>query len=152
MNYTPLLINLGCSMKTCTICGSLKGLDCFYKNKGMAGGTINQCKDCVKKRVRKNRSEKIEYYRSYDRERGARQDASYLRSYRATYPKKYAAHKAVSKAVKSGVLVPQSCECCGESDRVHAHHDDYARQLDIRWLCTPCHKKWHVENGEGRNG
>lgn len=139
-------------MKSCFKCGVEKPLSEFYKHSKMLDGHLNKCKSCTKADVHANRLLKIDYYREYDRERGARQDADYLRGYRATYPKKYAAHQAVSKAVKAGVLVPQSCECCGESEHVHAHHDDYARQLDIRWLCTPCHKKWHVENGEGRNG
>ncbi len=46
----------------------------------------------------------------------------------------------VAKAIRHGVLVRQPCEACGRSDRVsHAHHDDYAKPFDVRWLCGFCH-------------
>jgi hypothetical protein len=32
---------------------------------------------------------------------------------------------------------------CGEP-RVDAHHDDYARPLDVRWLCRPHHRLTHA--------
>ena len=143
---------MGCIMKKCFKCGVEKPLDDFYKHKQMADGHLNKCKSCTKNDVSKNRSVKIDYYREYDRERGARQDANYLREYRAKYPRKYAAHSAVNSAVNSGVLVPQPCTKCGATDHIHAHHDDYAKQLDVRWLCTACHKAWHMEHGEGING
>ena len=139
-------------MKKCFKCLQIKPLTEFYKHKEMADGHLNKCKSCAKNDVNSNRLSNIEHYRNYDRKRGSRQDASYVRLYRATYPKKYAAHKAVANSVKAGILIPQACECCGDLENIHAHHDDYAKQLEIRWLCTICHKKWHVENGEGLNG
>ena len=59
----------------------------------------------------------------------------------------------VKKAVKKGILVPGVCESCGSNERaadgrnmVHAHHDDYNKPLDIRWLCQKCHHEWHKYN------
>ena len=43
------------------------------------------------------------------------------------------------------------CEICGDSI-VEAHHDDYSKPLEVRWLCQSHHKQWHAENGEGLNG
>jgi hypothetical protein len=37
---------------------------------------------------------------------------------------------------------------CGEP-KVHAHHEDYSRPLDVTWLCQKCHVQRHVELGWG---
>jgi len=53
----------------------------------------------------------------------------------------------VSRAVKSGLLVkPSACSRCrGGTGRIHAHHDNYSRPLEVRWLCTRCHVTVHWE-------
>jgi ribosomal protein S27AE len=59
-------------------------------------------------------------------------------------------HRAVARARQAGDLVPEPCESCAEP-RALAHHDDYARPLDVRWLCRKCHARWHTQNGSGAN-
>lgn len=54
------------------------------------------------------------------------------------------AHKRVAYAIKVGKLIKQPCEGCGSTE-VQAHHDDYWKPLDVRWLCDPCHRKHHQE-------
>jgi len=55
-------------------------------------------------------------------------------------------------AIRNGVLVRQSCEVCGAfgvingRNIVHAHHDDYNRPLNVRWLCGEHHYEWHKNN------
>jgi ribosomal protein S27AE len=55
-----------------------------------------------------------------------------------------------NKAIKEGGLVRQPCEVCG-AERVDAHHDDYARPLDIRWLCRSHHRQHHKKFGPGKS-
>jgi hypothetical protein len=50
-----------------------------------------------------------------------------------------------SRAIRRGELVRQPCEVCG-NPRSHAHHDDYSKPLEVRWLCAGHHKRWHCEN------
>ena len=57
---------------------------------------------------------------------------------------KYLAHKSVECAVKFGKLVRQPCAVCGQSNLVHAHHDDYAKRRDVMWLCPAHHKERHA--------
>lgn len=62
------------------------------------------------------------------------------------YHLQYSAHRAVALALKSGKLVRQPCEVCGEEGQ--SHHDSYYpdRWLDVRWLCGEHHRRWHEEN------
>jgi hypothetical protein len=59
-------------------------------------------------------------------------------------------HIIVGNAIKYGKLKKEPCEVCGCLD-VHAHHDDYAKPLDIRWLCDIHHNEWHSKYGEAAN-
>lgn len=61
---------------------------------------------------------------------------------RLRYPEKYKARMAVQTALRNGRLSKQPCEICSEIRSV-AHHDDYAKPLSVRWLCTPHHLETH---------
>jgi len=57
------------------------------------------------------------------------------------------------KAIKRGILIPQPCEKCGKTgvmadgrNAIQAHHDDYNKPLDVRWLCQEHHHEWHKSN------
>lgn len=62
-------------------------------------------------------------------------------------------HNLTEKAIRKGVLVPKPCEVCGFQgtgsdgrNLVQAHHDDYNKPLEVRWLCQKHHHEWHKEN------
>lgn len=157
-------------MKQCVKCETEKAEDAFYWVKP-GEKRDRTCKECRKAMVRANRAKRIDYYREYDKKRGmlphrvemreryqsteAGKAAIYrgTKKYRQSNPIKMQAHNRVSKALDRGLIErPESCEGCGRGDaRLHAHHDDYLRQLDVRWLCPGCHKAWHDEHGEAAN-
>lgn len=137
-------------MKKCFKCDQLKPLSDFYKHSQMADGRLNKCVECTKSDARATRKRRIDYYRAYDRIRGNRQSPEYVKEYRRTFPNKYKAHAAVNRAIRAGKLIRDKCEQCNDSHSF-AHHDDYLKPLDVRWLCPSCHKAWHHENGEGAN-
>ena len=60
-----------------------------------------------------------------------------------------AARAAIISARKHGLLQRQPCEVCG-ADQVDAHHDDYDRVFDIRWLCRRHHKQIHWSEARRR--
>ncbi len=55
------------------------------------------------------------------------------------------AARAVKSALRSGRLVRQPCEQCG-NHKSEGHHDDYAQPLSVRWLCRAHHAQWHSKN------
>jgi len=65
------------------------------------------------------------------------------------------AHSRVESAIMRGKLIrPRYCESCkrdcsNNRRSPHAHHDDYSKPLEVRWLCEQCHIKWHLANGPG---
>lgn len=59
---------------------------------------------------------------------------------------KQQAWQKVAVSVRAGTLAPQPCEACGAA-KAQAHHDDYQKPLDVRWLCQPCHRAHHAEHG-----
>jgi hypothetical protein len=65
-------------------------------------------------------------------------------NFKQRHPEKVAAQTAVSNALRLGKLVRQPCEVCRDPDS-QAHHDDYSKPLDVRWLCRTHHHAHHVE-------
>lgn len=57
------------------------------------------------------------------------------------------ARNKVGLALRRGKLERQPCEVCGERP-AEAHHDDYTRPLDVRWLCKQHHLEHHRELNE----
>jgi hypothetical protein len=67
---------------------------------------------------------------------------AYTKRFRSKNPEKARAHRLVSYAKQTGKLVPQPCEECGAAD-AHAHHEDYSKPLEVRWVCQRCHNRHH---------
>lgn len=151
-------------MKECRSCGELKELSEYYKHPQMADGHLNFCKPCKRKDALDVRNRNLEYYRQYDKSRMydparvaarevyAKSEAGILS---ATAAKKRFSERnpiarkctaAVGRAVRDGRLVRQPCEVCGATEKVQAHHDDYSKPLDVRWLCPKHHAEWHKHN------
>jgi hypothetical protein len=141
----------GNQMKVCFKCQRELPLSDFYKHPQMGDGYLNKCKECTKKDVKKHREDNINYYREYDRNRGNRQTKEYIDSYRENHPLAYKAKTMVSNAVRDGRLFKEPCESCGSDSNIHGHHDDYAKPLNVRWLCAACHSQWHKKHGHGKN-
>jgi len=64
----------------------------------------------------------------------SRQRISQLR-----YPEHAAANRAAPRR-----SAPGKCEECGETRKLHGHHDDYSKPKQVRWLCGRCHAEFHA--------
>lgn len=65
--------------------------------------------------------------------------------YRDAHPEKRAAHRAVELAMDAGKITkPDICEHSTDCEgRIEAHHPDYSKPLEVRWLCIKHHKEEH---------
>lgn len=68
-----------------------------------------------------------------------RRDAEASRGERA---KRLAARRLVGREIELGRIKRLPCEACGYLD-VHAHHDDYDKPREVRWLCEAHHLEAH---------
>lgn len=133
--------------KTCRRCNCEKSIADFYKHSKMLDGHLNICKTCVKNRVKTHRREN-DSVRDYDRWRyhnqPHRKQGVFLKTkkYRANNPEKYKAHTMVNNAIRDRRLTKKPCEVCG-NEKSHAHHDDYSKPLDVKWLCAMHHQRLH---------
>lgn len=67
--------------------------------------------------------------------------------FRGKYPHIYKVYCAVRRAIKSGKIVRGPCQECGASE-AQAHHEDYSKPFEIKWLCQKCHSKLHAESNK----
>ena len=133
--------------KSCKTCGSVKPLSEFYAHDRMADGYLSFCKECVKARVKKHRRDH-DSVREYDRARyqndptRKRRTAERAKKWNEKHPDRYKAHYAVSNAIRDKRMQRMPCEVCG-NPKSHAHHEDYSKPLDVKWLCAVHHQRHH---------
>ena len=136
--------------RRCCVCKEVKSESEFHFRK--VSGRQAQCKECR---------------RVTDRQRYQQNQELFKEKARMNYQKNKEHHKALVKrraknsikakasyilndAVKKKSLTRQPCEECG-AEKADARHDDYAKPLEVRWLCRMHHKQWHAKHGEALN-
>jgi len=149
------------AMKACIKCSVVKPLDEYYAHKKMADQRLGICKDCHRAAVRVLYFEKMKDPEWRERELGRQREKS-ARSRRAGESstteiirrskmawaernlEKRKAHTMAGNAIRDGRLIRKPCEVCGKT-KVDAHHDDYSKPLEVRWLCRRHHADVHLE-------
>jgi ferric-dicitrate binding protein FerR (iron transport regulator) len=83
-----------------------------------------------------------EHFAAYmDKPDAMQKMAEAVQKWRRANPEKKRAHDAVERALRRGSLLRKPCEVCG--GKAEAHHDDYSKPLEVRWLCRAHHKAAH---------
>jgi hypothetical protein len=118
--------------------------------------TLDERREIIRKRdpEKVKRADRVRYYRDYEKRRAA-SDAYQAKNkdrvnelsnkWVKKNPEKRKAQIMVGNAIRGGKLVRGLCEVNDQScgGRVEAHHDDYSKPLEVRWLCRKHHAKHH---------
>lgn len=134
-------------MKHCNTCESDKDDSEFYKRKASIDGLSPKCKTCsrVYDKLRDKHHHRVLARAVYAQtEQGKLASNKAKAEWAKRNPEKIKAHSKVLYHIRAGNLTPEPCEKCGDKN-VHAHHDDYAKPLNVRWFCSGCHKQHHKE-------
>lgn len=150
--FTIHLLKITKEMKTkiCCGCKERKSIKCFYIR---LNGWINYlCKGCEvlrrhkylsnpEKRKRNNLVSAL--YKRKDRKENPKKYLEQNRERYKRYPEKMLAKTKVWEAIRKGLLKKEPCVVCGEI-KVHGHHPDYSKPLEVIWLCHTHHKQLHL--------
>ncbi len=134
--------------KKCFKCDQVKPLEEFYKHSKMADGHLNKCKECAKSDVRKHRFEN-DSVRAYDRARYHNDPDRMMHIFENSIkwfnnnPEAKKAHDALNNAVRDKRIIKQPCSVCGSTYRIHGHHAEYSKPLEVKWLCAKHHQRLH---------
>lgn len=140
----------------CKACNARKELSAFHKAGHGVFGHRTTCADCSNAHHRNKRENPkylameyrthVEWY--YDRGgKAVMRKNTKLHRNRTGYPgysdpTKHHARSLTRAAIRSGKIVRLPCERCGHS-QAEAHHDDYGKPHEVRFLCNACHRKEH---------
>jgi len=120
-------------MKLCKKCGVEKSEDDFY---WQFGKPRTYCKSCFKAAWHE--------YRTANKEKYYIHNNIGKQKYRSLYPERIYAQRALSYAIRSGLInKPNQCEQCGTECKPQGHHPDYAKPRNVVFLCPLCYKHVH---------
>jgi len=131
----------------CKICKIDKPATDFYKR------IRTQCKKCflIKQKIHRASPAYREMSKAYFAKWKAKNsfwrnsyitEASY--KWKQDHPDGMKAHLKISYALRAGnIKKPLLCSNCHKQKRLSAHHDDYSKPLDVKWLCWSCHRLVH---------
>lgn len=145
---------------------------CNYKDETEFYPNSKKCKHCTCEAVRENRKNNIKHYTEYEAKRYkenpkrkeaikayAKTDAG-KKSHKKSCKKwednnlhKRSANTMVGNAVRDGkILKPKECSICSVSGvRIHGHHEDYSKPLEVIWCCSQCHTDIHKQLNKEEN-
>jgi hypothetical protein len=118
----------------CIHCKIEKPFSDFAVRTNRKVGVYGHCRECDAKKS------KLGYEKHKEKRREAIRGKRKVVKLKS--PEKVAARDKVSNAVRDGRLFKKPCEVCSKK-KVEAHHPDYSKPLDVKWLCTKHHKELH---------
>jgi hypothetical protein len=59
-------------------------------------------------------------------------------------------YRVYNHAIDHEIIKKNSCEICGQEEKVHGHHFDYTKPLEIAWLCPKHHGEVHTRINQSK--
>lgn len=138
-------------MKRCPKCDSIKPLSEFSRNRTRYDGVNGWCKSCMKiiaETIRQRESYRIKQRLAANNWRQLPENKEKHRlsasRERLKEPEKIIARRKVRDAISQNRITRQPCSVCG-SVTSQAHHENYAKPLEVIWLCQAHHKQLHLQ-------
>lgn len=113
--------------RQCSKCKETKPDDCFGKSR--------YCRSCMKS-YNKDYHLKVKGTSWRKKQTRAAQEKN-----KAKFPQRRKARRRLEAAVRSGRVEKLPCEVCGHV--AEAHHENYDKPLEVRWLCKDHHEEVH---------
>jgi hypothetical protein len=89
-----------------------------------------------------NREAALQRKYKYDHsEKGAAHRRAYHKKHREIPEVRAKAH--ARDLARYHIVALGACEDCGKTEKLHRHHQDYSKPLEIKILCYDCHLKIH---------
>lgn len=131
----------------CPNCNRLLPESSFYKSKRTWNKITSECRNCHIKcsiKTRDKTNTNILKRESARRKRASNIDKCRARERLAAKRRlkdiRYYARQMVNCALKIGLIIkPTICEQCLQVKKLTAHHNDYMKPLEVKWLCYECH-------------
>ena len=136
--------------KICSKCRLVKKANCFYDHPQGRDGKSSRCAECAYLATKSN-NEKIKYkvsklQKEHYRKSKIKLDTIYKSRHRAKHPDRQRARQILTNAINRGHILRDPCRICNSINKIEAHHPDYARPLEVVWLCRDHHKAF--DNGK----
>lgn len=139
----------------CKQCCELLTIDMFYKHKEWFLWVLWRCKDCIK--LWRKTDHELMMSRKRDKQRyhhnKTRREYVHIQSANRRINKWYGKiHLACSRQIKKLWIRPTVCSICDQySNRIEAHHFNYALPWKVIFCCKICHSKldrWIIDYKE----
>lgn len=135
-------------IRRCSICLVYKEREHFQIDNGNIDGLRTRCRSCQKQRSHESyirNKEKImlrqKAYNLTEKGRIAQKNSMERSKKKPQYKARYMLTNAVRD---KRIIKPKSCSKCGISNvRIHGHHYDYTKPLEVVWVCNDCHNWIH---------
>lgn len=142
--------NMSAQTKKCRTCKAEKPCDGFADHNGSGDGKRLDCRECLltgrRNPVIESPEQRAKRKVRQSRRKWRRSHRKAIAKWSERYPLASTATKIVQQAIRQGKLKKSKrCQAlgCTSEKNVETHHHDYAKPLEVIFLCAHHHRRGH---------